>query len=97
DFRTGVGSGGGSGAGGAGVSMVARLSVGSTGEQARISHDVINNSSRRSRPNNKALSQGAHPARTGTAGALAITGARREGTGTDGSAKPVRLAAASAS
>src|SRR5216684_7798434 len=97
-FRTGVGSGGASGAGGAGVSIVARFRVGSTGEQARNSHDVMSSRRRSKSPNSKALSHGAQPMRAGRrAGALANIAAGRGGNGTGGGAKACRLAAASAS
>src|SRR6266851_3127242 len=97
-FKTGVGSGGGSGAGGAGVSIVARFSVGSTGAQARNSHDVMSSRRRSRSPNSKALSHGAQPRRAGRrAGALANIAAGRGGSGTGGGAKACRLAAASAS
>src|SRR3981081_2872409 len=84
-FRTGVGSGGGSGAGGAGVSIVARFSVGSTGAQARNSHDVMSSRRRSKSPNSKALTHGAQPRRAGRrAGALANIAAGRSGSGTGG-------------
>src|SRR5476649_1740752 len=104
-FSSGVGSGGASGAGGAGVSRVATLSDGSTGAQARNSHEVISSRSSSISPNNSPLSQRDQPSRAGnsTAGALARRAAggaavgTGAGSGSGGDAKPCRPAAASAS
>src|SRR5258708_10856752 len=56
-FSTGVGSGGGGGGGGASASCVATFSEGSTGAQARSSHDAIRSSSNSRSPKSKAPSQ----------------------------------------
>src|SRR5476651_1386966 len=105
-FSTGVGSGGASGAGGAGVSSVATLSDGSTGAQARNSHEVISSRSSSISPNSRPLSQRDQPRRAGNsaAGALARIAAGGvaagtsvdTGAGSGGDAKPCRPAAASA-
>src|SRR5215218_4903859 len=93
-FSTGVGSGGGSGAGGAGVSIVATLSEGSTGAQARSSHEAISSRIRNISPNSRAPQKRDQPTAAGSiiAGALASTadGGGGGGTtaGTDVGAKP---------
>ena len=75
-LSTGVGSGGGWGAGGAGVSCVATLSDGSTGAQARRSHEASSSRIRNSRPHSRAPHQRDHRKAAGTiAGALASTAA----------------------
>src|SRR5471032_1786601 len=71
-FRRGVGSGGGGGAGGASVSSVATLVVGSTGAQARSSHEAMSNIRSSSRPKSKAPHQRDQPSRAGRAMAGAL-------------------------